>query len=191
MWILFSVSEKFLKIFYQLFWNTSDRSCFKNFSNHFFERKLLLLLIETESVVSKHLNLFQINAENYSQVEIFSNKITQAITANRLIDHSIDQIPSNQSMITEKRSAQKSKQKTTTNFKSQLQKASVIPIPNLKKNETTENISPTEVTWNSNLTNSTLIPGISITMHVPTKTTCCNSDTDNEPRTFEKFNSQD
>ena len=88
--------------------------------------------------------------------------ITRAKTANRLIDNKNDEIRSNQSRITEKI--------ISADFQSETQTASVNVNLNINKTGTTEHISHTEVTGTSNPVTSSLIPGFTIPLEVPTKT---------------------
>ena len=84
---------------YQLVWNTLNRSCLKNFSNHFTEQKFFASVIKIENIQLKYYNLFQTITENISQLEFLHNKITKK--TNRPIDHSIDDTRSFQSTMTE------------------------------------------------------------------------------------------
>ena len=63
--------------------------------------------------------------------------------------------------------------------------------PNKNKTETTENISPTEVTGVSIRTSSALIQGITIPLQVPKKNIRSNSDSRIDPNTSEKCPSHD
>ena len=96
--------------------------------------------------------------------------ITRAITANRPIDHHIIEIRSFPSTFAVKFIAQKSNQNGSTGFQPQTQSTSVILNPKINNTETTESISPTELNRISIPTSFALIPGITIQMHVPTKT---------------------
>ena len=93
-------------------------------------------------------------------------------------------------MIAEKTSAQEAKN-TSTGFQPQTQTNSVILSPNINSTETTECISPTEVTAISIPTRPTLIPGITILLQRPTETARSNSDFRNDPKSSERFRSQD
>ena len=70
--------------------------------------------------------------------------------------------------ITENIITQKSNQNTTEGFQPQTQSIFVNINPNIKNIETIESLSPTEVTGISILTNSELIPGITIPLQIPT-----------------------
>ena len=99
--------RKFIRFKYPLIWNTFDRSCYRNSSNYSTENGILPVLIKSENVHSKFLNLLQINTDFLSQMEFLPNKIARASTANIPIDHKIDEILSTRSRINEKMSAQK------------------------------------------------------------------------------------
>ena len=176
---------------YQLIWSTSNHRCFKSFSNHVTEQELLPFLIKTENIHPKNFNLLKINTELFSQSELPPNMITRAITTNRPIDHNVDEMCSNQSMITEKINAQNSNQNTGSFFQSETQPTSVKINPTINNTETTENISPTEVKRSSIPTSSALIPGISKQLQVPPKTNRSILDIHNYPNTSEKIKSQD
>ena len=102
-----------------------------------------------------------------------------------------DEIRSLPSTFTEKTIAQKSNQNTSTDFQPQTQSISITISRNISNTESTESISPTEVTGISIPTSSALIPGITTPLQVPTKTIRSNSDIYNEPNTSEKITSQD
>ena len=93
-------------------------------------------------------------------------------------------------MITQKMSPPKSKPNTSTGFQTQTQTISVTLIPNKNSAETTESISPTEITGNSIPSSQTLIPGITIPLQVPTESIRSNADIRNDPSTSEKSTSQ-
>ena len=75
---------------------------FENFSNHFNEREIIPFVIGDENVHPKELKLLQINTEPLPQRVFQLKTIRQAFLVNRPIDHNIDEVHSNQSMLTEK-----------------------------------------------------------------------------------------
>ena len=79
-------------------------------------------------------------------MEFLPNMITRANTAKRPIDHNVDEKRSVQLMVTEKNNAQKTKQNTSAGFQPQSQTTSGNINSTANFIETTENISPTEVT---------------------------------------------
>ena len=85
----------------------------------------------------------------------------------------------------------KKQKNTSTGFQPQTQTNFVILGPNINSTETTESISPTEVTATSIPTRPTLISGITILLQRPTETARSNSDFRNDPKSSEKFRSQD
>ena len=116
--------------------------------------------------------------------------ITRAIIANRLTDNNVNTIRSVPSIITEKFTARNLQKKTSARFQTQTQTTSVILSPGVTNTETTENIFPTEVTGIS-IQNSSLIRNIAIAKQTPTKTIRSDSDIQIDPKTSEKFTSQD
>ena len=104
--------KKVYGYFFQFNWNTLDQICFENFSNHLNERKLFIFLIKSENVHPEVLILLQINNEIISHLETRAVMIIWAIPADRPIGHNIDEILSNQSMVTEETIVRKSKQFT-------------------------------------------------------------------------------
>ena len=100
--------------------------------------------------------------------------ITRAITASRINDNNTDEIRSIPSTITEKFIAQKPNQITSTSC--QPQTTSVTLNPDLNN---------AEVTIISILTNSALIPGITMPLQVPSKVIRSNSEICMEPNTSE------
>ena len=143
-------------------------------------------MIKFEKAHQKHLNRLQINTDNNSQLEFSPKKTTRAFNANRLIDNKNNDVPSNQSMVTEKISAQQLEQQNSFGFQSQTQTTSVILNPSINNSETTEVISPTEVAGISIPTSSTRFPAITKPLHIPTKAVRSNSDIHNDPRMSEK-----
>ena len=95
------------------------------------------------------------------------------------------------STITGKVIAKNWNQITSSVFQPQIQLTSVTLNPNKNNTETTESVSTTEVIGLSLPTSSSLIPGITMPLQVPTKTIRSNSDIYNEPNTSEKSTSQD
>ena len=63
-------------------------------------------MIKTENLHPNNLNSFQVKTDINFRFEFLHLVITQAMTLKRPIDHNIDDSRSNQSMITEKVSAQ-------------------------------------------------------------------------------------
>ena len=115
--------------------------------------------------------------------------ITQANSANSPIDHKIGQIRSVQSMVTARKKTmnQRSKQNTTFGFQPQTQRTSGISNPEKNDTETTKGIHLTEVTDNSPLTSSNLIPVSNVPLKKPTKTFRTNPDSKIEPNTSESL----
>ena len=133
----------------------------------------------------RYYKLLQSNTENIPQLELSPYMITGA--AKGLVDPNFDEIRSIPSTINKKGIAEKSNQ--SLGFQPQTQSTFLTLYPNVNK-QTTEKISPTEVTGTSIPTSSPPIPEFKIPQQVPTKTVRSNSDFFREPNTSEKFTSQ-
>ena len=120
--------RKFSRFKFQDISKNLDQTPFAKFSNLLNEQGLLPIFIEAEAVHPKYLNFFQIYTELFSQLEYQPMMTTQAITANRPIDHDIDARRSNQPMITEETIAPKSRN-VTAGLQSQTQTTSVVSNP--------------------------------------------------------------
>ena len=141
--------RKFFQFFYQLIWNTLDRSCFWNFSNYSTEYEILPVANKTEIVHSKYPNLLQISTENLCQLEFSPNK-------DLFITKLMKNFQLNQWLL--KKWVLKKWKNINTVFQPQTQTTSVILNPNINSTETKESISPTELTAISIPTSRTLIP---------------------------------
>ena len=107
--------------------------------------------------------------------------ITRASTANRLIHNKNHEIRSNQSIVTEKI--------IRASLQSETQTASNLNL-NINITGTTERMSNTEVTGISDPVTSSLIPGNTIPLEVPTKTFGSSSDIHKDPNTSDVFTTQ-
>ena len=141
------------------------------------EEKSLPFLIKAKITQSKYLNKLQIN----SHMEFQPKMITRALTASRSIDHYMDEMPSNQSLITGQNTSQRSKQKTTTGFQAQTQTTPVVSYPHINEIETIEKIPHTEHTEISIPNDSALLSHDIVPLQFPIKTNRCNSDTYDDP----------
>ena len=123
-------------------------------------------------------------------MEVLTSLVRQVVTAKRLTDHNTDEIPSIQSTISEKKTAQKSNQNTSAGIQPQTQSTFVNKKPNVYNTEATESISPIEASRILIPKSSVLIPGFTIPLQVPIKTIRSISDIHIDPNTSEKFASQ-
>ena len=144
-----------------------EQTCFEDFSDPFIEQKLFLFLIKFENVHPKIPNLLQINIETISHLETPAAMTTQAIPANRPIDHNINEKRSIQSMVTEK---------TFEKYQNKLlvlslyNKTSAFSKPEISKTETTECVHRTEDNVILPPKSSNLTPNNNIPLRVTTKT---------------------
>ena len=98
---------KIFRFTYQLIGSTLHLIFFGKFPNSFTERDSFPFLIRDEVFHPKYPNLHEINFGIASQPDFLSTNITRAIPENRSNDNIVDEIRSNQSMVTEKYSVQK------------------------------------------------------------------------------------
>ena len=144
-------------------------------------------MIKDENTDPNFLNLVQNNINNISQLKLQPMMITRAITANRPINHNIDEKRSSQSMITRQFIAQVSKHRYKDDLQFQTQTNSVVSSPNINNTETRESIPHTVVLEILIPTSFTLVSDLNIPLQVPTKPIQSNSDTLSDPTTSEKF----
>ena len=122
---------------YQLIWSILDQTCFEYFPNQFIQQELFRLLIIIEIVYPNIPKLFHFKVEIRSQLEFQPIMITRAITANRTIEHYINEIRANQSKVPEKCFRSKTI-KITVGSEAQTQTNSFVSNPKNNKTETTE-----------------------------------------------------
>ena len=135
-------------------------------------------MIKDEFVHSILPNLIQINNDVIFQLEFLPIMITRANSASSTIDHSIDEIVSNQSMVREKTPFKKFQTQTTANTF-------------MNNTETTESTLHSEVRKNSPATSSSLTPGNNIILQVLVETLRTSPDLQNNPNLSELSASKD
>ena len=127
------ILRKGIEFNFQLVYNTLDRIASENFPNLFTEHELLLFLIKDENDHLSYLSLLLINPDIFSQRESIFTRHTRANSLKRPANHIVEQLQSNQSMITEKTFVKKSKQSRYRGNPSQIPTLFVIAIAKTKK----------------------------------------------------------
>ena len=134
-----------------------SNSFFRNFPDGFIKQKIPQFPNKHEDNHQRYLNLLQIKIIIIFQPECIPNMIKRAISANKPIDHNINEVRSKQSMVPEKTVVKLSKENINTRSQSQIQTIYSVSNPNINKTKITETIPPIDVTKSSPPTSSTLI----------------------------------